>query len=124
MSKAVHPGYILSRHCASDDATWYKEDGSPSWYVGALFCGDYSPCGTSGSNLMTMYEEKKRKIRIGNHGQSCYSCYESRNVYACGFVFGAPCDDDILDRKWSCCDNTFKGKLQDGLLVEGCTINK
>jgi len=118
-----HPGYVESCH-RPERTTWYRDNNHTSSFCDALQQGDYIPCGASNDNVHVFYDGK-----VAN-------CIEFRGVdgkleamdlrkckpgtRCCCFVFGRPCDEEHLQRRWTCCGQTHKGPIQDMVLIRGC----
>ena len=105
-----HPGWIESKH-KPRDATWYREqddDHCCKSFCDKLEKGDYIPCGGSGDSLY-----------VGIFTMS--GSRRNLNSRTCGFVFGKPCADLHLERKWTCCKKGGKEKtIKQMYEISGC----
>ena len=109
---SFHPGYIESCH-DQINANWYREQMCPRYYCDNLEKGEFIPCGTSGDRAFCFYNNQVDDSHVALD-------FTYFNVHCCGFVFGKPCQNDVLLRKWSCCHRNSRCTLNEMIEIPGC----
>ncbi len=105
-----HPGYIESCHTPRN-AQWYKKEKCIKSFCKNIENGGYIPCGSSGNRPFMIIDNEVHTSRL--------NLYDF-NIYCCCFIFGKECDEERLERRWSCCHKRLKGTMLDMLTLKGC----